>query len=114
MNDWEKKPTIYPRPSDELRKLITEHPDLPLLVMAGDNANDGDHSYTVCSYIRAELGEVLDCEQGVDDTMIFTDRDEFEEKLGDNFYDPELHEGLTDEEQTLHQKPKPLPYCRNR
>lgn len=73
-----------------LRKLIVENPDLPLLVMAGKNANidDGFHEYMACSSCRCSLGEFLDCEVVEDhEGTVYTDRDELSEAVEDYYYD---------------------------
>ena len=69
--------------TDELRKIIIDNPDLPLLVFAGEEANIGDWSYMSCSRISVCLGEVLDFDAVHYDDRIFTDRDEFAECLAD-------------------------------
>lgn len=69
-----------------LRRLMTDYPDLPLLVMAGKNANidDGFHEYMACSSCRCALGEFLDCYVEEDDEgTVFTDRDELSEIIED-------------------------------
>lgn len=66
---------------DELRKLILEYPDLPLLVFAGEECNDGDSRYMSCSHVSARLGEVLNCQQIVNDEILFEDREDFEDAL---------------------------------
>lgn len=71
----------------ELRKLIIENPDLPLLVFAGEDANSGDWSYMSCSYVKARIDEYLDCMQEVDDCKCYTDRGDFEEDLADTLCD---------------------------
>ena len=45
MRDEEKRPTALLHSADDLRKLIIEHPDLPLLVLASEDANSGDYPY---------------------------------------------------------------------
>ena len=72
--------------TDELRKIIIDNPDLPLLVFAGEDANIGDWSYMSCSHINVCLGEVLDFD--ADELVpynnrIYTDRVEFAECLAD-------------------------------
>lgn len=69
--------------TQELRKLIIDYPDLPLLVFAGQDANCADYSYTSCGRVRASIGEYLDCMQTVNDEYCYTDRDEFQEDLED-------------------------------
>lgn len=71
----------------ELRKLIAEHPDYPICVLASEDANSGDYSWMYCSDIRFELGEILDCDQPVNDEIIFNDRDDFEERLEEWLWD---------------------------
>ena len=72
--------------TQELRKLIIENPDLPLLVFAGEEAylEDGRHYWMCCSGCHAELGEFLDCGVTEDGCgAVFIDRD----KLYDAVYD---------------------------
>lgn len=71
----------------ELKKLIAEHPDYPICVLASEDANTGDYGWTVCSKIIFSVGEILDCEQPVDDCRMFDDRDDFEEKLEEWLWD---------------------------
>lgn len=70
--------------TDELRELILEHPELPLLVFAGQESNNGEWGYMACGIARAEIGEFLDCEQTVNDERCFTDRDDFQEEMENN------------------------------
>lgn len=71
----------------ELRKLMAEHPDYPICVLASEDANIGDYSWMYCSDIRFGLGEILDCEQLVNDGFVFTDRVDFEERLDEWLWD---------------------------
>lgn len=81
------KETGYLHATDELRKLIIENPELPLLVMGGENANDGMHTYTVCGDVSAEIGEFLDCEQDVNPEICYTSRKAFGEDLAETLGD---------------------------
>jgi hypothetical protein len=78
-----RKPSGLLHSADELKQLIVENPDLPIVVFAGENANIGDYSYMSCSYVSVEKGEFLDCEQQIDDCKCYTDRDDFEEDVAD-------------------------------
>ena len=78
--------------TDGLRKLIMEHPNLPMLVFAGEECNRGDYSYMCCTTVRAEIGEYLDCKNEASDEIIFTDRSSFEEELEEAFWGSELSE----------------------
>ena len=71
----------------ELRKLIVEHPDYPICVLAGECANDGEYSSVYCSIIRVETGIILDCYQPVDEDIVFTDKDDFYERLEEWLWD---------------------------
>lgn len=75
----------------ELRKLIIENPDLPLLVFAGEEANIGDFGYMACGKVDAILGEFLDCNHGMHENYVYTDRIDFEEYLFD-YYALELND----------------------
>lgn len=94
MTNKERKPSGLLNAADELKQLIVENPDLPILVFAGDNANIGDYSYTSCSYIKAYKGEFLDCAQTVNDCMCYTDRDEFEDDVADALAGEEQYRAL--------------------
>ena len=65
----------------ELRKMIMKHPDYPIAVVVGEEANSGDYSWMYASDITFSLGEILDTEQPVNNEMIFNDKDDFYEKL---------------------------------
>lgn len=76
--------------TEELKRLIAEHPDYPIVVLAGEDANSGDYYWTYCTDISFEIGEILDADYfDYDDTMI-TDRDRLEEIVEDRLYDTGL------------------------
>jgi len=83
MTKKERKPSGLLHSADELKQLIVENPDLPIVVFAGENANIGDYSYMSCSHVSVKKGEFLDCEQQIDDCKCYTDRDDFEEDVAD-------------------------------
>ena len=90
--------------TDELKKLIAENPDLPIVVIAGTDATDGEQS-TYCSDIRFEIDEILDCEVPYME-YVETDRINFEEqieewlwdKMGGNDKNTKLSEVIFEEE----------------
>lgn len=82
--------------SDELKKLIAENPELPIVVLASDEANCGDFCWQYCYSVSFELGEILDCDYYEDDDTVFTDRDRLEEKISDDLYD-EYHNKSSEE-----------------
>jgi len=88
MKNDEFKTTGLLSSASELRKLIIENPDLPLLVFAGEDANSGNYwGYMSCSYVSADVGEFLDCMQTVNDEKCYCDRDDFEEDIINSLYD---------------------------
>lgn len=98
MNNEERKPTGLLHSADELKQLIVENWDLPILVFAGDNANIGDYYYMSCSYIKAYKGEFLDCAQTINDCMCYTDKDDFEDDVYTVLEGEERYDNLSDEE----------------
>lgn len=73
--------------SDELKKLIMENPDLPIVVLASDDANNGDWCWQYCFNVSCGLDEILDCDYGDIDDTVFTDRDYLEEYISNSLYD---------------------------
>lgn len=73
--------------SDELKKLILENPDLPIVVLAGEEANGGGHYWMFCSSISFRIDEILDCDFYDSDDTVFCDRDSLEEYIEEMLYD---------------------------
>lgn len=73
--------------SDELKKLIMENPDLPIVVLASDDANNGDWCWQYCFNVSCGLDEILDCDYSDSYDCVFTDRDHLEEQIIDELYD---------------------------
>ena len=73
--------------SDELKKLILENPDLPIVVLADEDSNCGDWRWTYCSSITFSIDEILDCDYYDYDDTVFVDRDRLEEHIEDMLYD---------------------------
>lgn len=69
--------------TDELKKLIAENPDLPIVILAGEEANGGDYNWMFCSDISFSLDEILDCDYLDYGDCVFTDRDRLEETVGE-------------------------------
>ena len=93
------KKTGYLKDTTELRKLIIENPDLPLVVMAGYDACYSDWSWTYCSKVTAYIGEILDCEQDFNDEHIYEDREFFADDVYDYYYNKrDEHFDETDQE----------------
>ena len=74
--------------TDGLKKLIAEHPDLPIVVLVGEDINNGMYSYMYAPEIRYSVEEILDCDDVTDyDDTVITDRDRLEEILEERYYD---------------------------
>lgn len=64
--------------TSELRKLILENPDLPLLIFANEDVNNGDYSYTL-----ADVNSVSIQKLALYNDEQWFDEDEFEEEIAD-------------------------------
>lgn len=90
--------------SDELKKLILENPDLPIVVLADEDSSCGDWRWTYCSSVTFAIDEILDYDYYDYDDAVFTDRDRLEEYVGDMLYD-EYHDKSDEEyEQAIKDK----------
>ena len=76
----------------ELRKLIIENPDLPLLIFCGPETNSGEFPYESNKDIACDIQELT----------LYKDwwipKDEYEEQLRDDLCDEEEYKDMTDEE----------------
>lgn len=77
----DKKETSQSYATDDLRRLITENPRLPLLVFCGKIENGSRKSWVSCDIVKAELGEFLDLKTIYTKRDVYTDRREFERDL---------------------------------
>ena len=85
--------------SADLRKMIAENPNLPIVVMSSYEACTDEYYWTYCSDVRCEVGEVLDCECPWKEGRVYSDRIEFEEDLVDYLSDTiENANKMSDEE----------------
>lgn len=80
--------------TEGLKTLISENPDLPIVVMASYNGCSDDYYWTYCSSVTFNVGEYMSYDV-FDDDYIISDRDEFEDKLRDKFADEPEYEDLT-------------------
>lgn len=68
--------------SGKLRRLIAENPDLPIVVLAGDEANNGDWCWMYCPYVDCCIDSILDVSTPYgEEGHVFTDKNEFEESI---------------------------------
>lgn len=80
----------------ELRQMILEHPDYPIVVLISEEANNGDYVWMYASDITFYVGEVLDKQQPFNSELVYSDRDSFEEDFEEWLWD-DLHARLADE-----------------
>lgn len=84
----------------ELKKLIEENPELPLIVFATEDCNTGNYAYELCS-LKCEKGNVLDAPKAVyipKDDRIYTDIDDLEDDITNALSDEEECVFMTEEE----------------
>ena len=84
--------------SDKLRELILENPDLPIIVSVDSDVVADDCGYWYAPELRFRIGEILDCEQPVNEERVYTDRDAFYEDVQYMVECEPGSENLTDEE----------------
>ncbi len=90
---------MFTKQTDELKKLIAEHPDYPIVVLvANEVVADDDWGWWYAPSIRFGIGEILDCGQTINDEKVYTDRDDFEEDVQDLIADDDESSELSDEE----------------
>lgn len=85
--------------TDELKRLIAEYPDYPIVVMCNGKVCAGDdYRWWYAPSLSFDIGEILDCEQDVEEEYVYSDREELREDIENKLsYLPE-YEKLTDKE----------------
>ena len=89
---------MFIKQTDELKKLIAEHPDYPIVVIVSNEVVSDDYGWWYAPEISFGIGEILDCEQDIDEEKTYVDRDDFEEDVQYNVECDENFENVTDEE----------------
>lgn len=90
---------MFTAQTDALKKLIADHPDLPIVVIVNSEVvADDDYNWWYAPDVSFGLGELLDCDQDVNDMKVYTDRDDFEEDLADILGNSGDYDETTDEE----------------
>ena len=89
---------MFTKQTDELKELITKYPDYPIVVMvANEVVADDYYGWWYAPCLSFNIGEILDCEQDINDEKIYVDRDDFEEDVRDILADDEELENVSDE-----------------
>ena len=89
---------MFYKQTDELKKLIIEYPDYPIIVMVANEVVGEDYGWWYAPCISFSIGEILDCEQDINDEKTYTDRDDFEEDVQYCVECDDAFENATDEE----------------
>ena len=105
MEDKEYKPLhMFATQTDELKKLIAEHPDYPIIVeVDSEVVADDNYSSWYAPSLKYRVGELLDCRQTVNDERAYLDRDDFREDVSyyifecDNDYESKYGEFSTEQ-----------------
>ena len=88
---------MFVKQTDELKKLISEHPDYPIVVVvANEVVADDDYGWWYAPCLSFSVGEILDCEQDIDEEKTYIDRDDLEEDIINKFEWEEQYEDLSD------------------
>ena len=90
---------MFYKQTDELKQMIAEHPDYPIIVTCDSEvvADDG-YAWWYAPSLYFSLGEILDCEQDINDEKVYVDKDEFREDISDKLADLDEYENLSNEE----------------
>lgn len=90
---------MFIKQTDELKALIAEHPDYPIVVMCSyEVVADDSFCWWYAPCLSFDIGEILDCEQEINDERIYVDRDQFEEDLRCRLAYDDRYDNLTDAE----------------
>ena len=84
--------------NEKFRKILNDHPDLPIVFLANEEANTGDYSLVYCESVQVNIGEILNEETPYDRDTTFTDRDDFFEAIGDAICDQAEYKAMSDKE----------------
>lgn len=85
--------------TNELKRLIAEYPDYPIVVICnGEVCADDGSKWWYAPSLSFDIGEILDCEQDVNEERIYSDREEFQEDIEYKLSDLPEYEKLSDKE----------------
>lgn len=82
--------------TSNLRQLIIDNPDLPLIIFCGEESWDGEHSYSSANASKGSIQELTLYDDVYDATWM--DREDYAEKLADDLCDDEEYKDMTEEE----------------
>ena len=94
------KDNVFPlnltKSTEELKELISQYPDYPIVVLAAEDAVCADYAYTYCSDVGFGVGTILDCEAVCNGEKVYSDKDDLLEDMIGHLEDE--YEDLSDEE----------------
>lgn len=102
--------------SDELKKLIAEHPDYDIVVLVETELADDRYAYVYAPSLHFGVCEILDCDNRINEEYVYNDRDQFEDDLRDYLDGFEEYASLSNAEfdEVVKEKLKEYdPYWRN-
>lgn len=86
--------------TNKLKELIAKYSDYPIVVLvANEVVSDDEYCWWYAPCLSFSIGEILDCDQDVNDERTYTDREDFREDV--QYYCVECNEDFdnaTDEE----------------
>lgn len=85
--------------AEELRKLIQENPELPIVILANEEANSGEWCWQYCNSVSCCIDTILDVATPYDSDgeKVFTDETDFLEEIEESLYD-EFGDSMTTEQ----------------
>ena len=88
---------MFLKQTDELKELIAKYPDYPIVVLVDSEVVADDYGWWYAPEIRFGIGEILDCEQDINEEKTYVDRDEFKEDIEYHLSCYDEYENLSDE-----------------
>lgn len=89
-------PLDLTKSTTELKELIEQYPDYPIVVLAAEDAVSDDYSYTYCSEITFDIGTILDYEAICNKERVYSDKEDLIEDM--RIYLEDEYEDLSEEE----------------
>ena len=88
---------MFVKQTGKLKELITKYPDYPIVVLVSNEVVADDYGWWYAPEISFGIGEILDCEQDIDEEKTYVDRDEFKEDIEYHLSCYDEYENLSDE-----------------
>ncbi|MDO5558419.1 MAG: hypothetical protein Q4F95_02345 [Oscillospiraceae bacterium] len=84
----------------EIRQLIIDNPDLPLIVAVSKDltGEDMDYNYSIATNTIASVDSMTVCEDKKHDTMLWLTKEEFADALSDIYGDNPKYRDMSDKE----------------